>query len=225
MEGKGPKKGTIKSEEGEEIIVEFSYNPKEYTISKAVTWEEVPGNTGSNSPPLQFKGGKPAEFSTLELLFDTYETGEDVRRKYTDKLFKLMMVNPKLPAGTTERTGQPPKCLFQWGTVLEFKCYVTKVSCTYTLFLADGTPVRATAKVDLKQAHDDTALPGTNPSSRGEGGERGYVVKPSDRLDLIAYEMFGDAGHWRAIARANKMTRPLQLRPGQTLVIPPRPEE
>ena len=221
---KWPTKGYIESIEGEKIIVEFSYNPKEYTITKAVTWNAPQANTGSNSPPLEFGGGQPAEFSTLELLFDTYETGEDVRRKHTDNLFKLMLINPSLPAGTTQRTGQPPKCKFQWGTVFSFTCYVSKVSCTYTLFLADGTPVRATAKVDLKQATDDKELPGTNPSSRGEGGERGYVVKPSDRLDLIAHQMFGDAKHWRVIARANNLTRPLQLRPGQLLVIPPTPE-
>jgi hypothetical protein len=220
-----PTKGFIETVEGPHIKVEFSYNPKEYTISKGVTWNAPQANRGSNSPPLEFGGGQPMEFSTLELFFDTYETGEDVRRKYTDNLFKLMEINTGLPAGTTQRTGQPPKCKFQWGTVFSFICYVTKVSCTFTLFLADGTPVRATTKVDLKQAVDDSQQPGTNPSSRGEGGERGYRVQPSDRLDLISYRMFGNAGHWRVIARANNLANPLRLRPGQTLVIPPTPEE
>jgi nucleoid-associated protein YgaU len=36
--------------------------------------------------------------------------------------------------------------------------------------------------------------------------------------------MFGDAGHWRVIARANNLDNPLRLRPGQTLVIPPTTE-
>lgn len=219
-----PTKGFIEAIEGPPIKVEFAYNPKEYTVSKANTWKAPEANKGSNSPPLEFGGGQPMEFGQLELFFDSYETGEDVRRKYTDKLFKLMEINTGLPAGTTQRTGQPPKCKFQWGTVFSFHCYVAKVSCTFTLFLADGTPVRATTKIDLKQAVDDTQQPGTNPSSGGEGGERGYVVKPSDRLDLISYQMFGNAGHWRVIARANNLANPLQIRPGQTLVIPPTPE-
>jgi hypothetical protein len=219
-----PTKGSIEAIEGDPIKVVFAYNPKEYSISKSNTWNAPQSNRGTDSSALEFGGGQPMELK-LQLFFDTYEAGTDVRKQYTDKLFKLMEINSGLPAGSSNRTGQPPKCKLQWGKVFSFVCYVTSVSCQYTLFLADGTPVRATTDVQLKQAVDPKQQPGTNPTSGGEGGERTRLVRPGDRLDLIAYREFGDAGRWRVIARANNLADPLKLRPGQVLVIPPTPHE
>jgi nucleoid-associated protein YgaU len=45
-------------------------------------------------------------------------------------------------------------------------------------------------------------------------------VKSSDRIDTIAWQMYGDATHWRPIADHNRLTDPLDLRPGQLLLIP-----
>ena len=217
-----PTKGSIESMEGEKITVDFAYNPKDYTISKQNQWSTARSNRGHNSAPLTFGGGNPMQLK-LQLLFDTYESGDDVRVAYTNKLFKLMEINPSLPAGTSRRTGQPPKCKLQWGKVFSFICYVESVSCQFNLFLADGTPVRCTADVQFKQAVDPHEQPGTNPTSGGEGGERSVVVQPGDRLDLIAYQQYGDPNAWRAIAQANRLANPTRLRPGQTLIIPPEP--
>jgi len=221
-------KGSLESVEpkGAEIRVEFLFNPKEYTISKSVTWNAAKAKSGSDTPQLDFGGGQPKQMK-VQLLFDTYEkrdgqTEIDIRKAYTDKLFQMMQINPKLPLESKKKTnGTPPKLKFSWGTVWSFYCYLESLSVQYTLFLENGTPVRATADLGLKQAVDEKQQPGTNPSSGGEGGEHVWTVKPKDRLDLIAFEEYADAGGWRVIAEANGITNPLKIKPGQRLIIPP----
>ena len=223
MAEKQPTKGVIRTVEGEPIAVTFAFNPKEYTVSKQNTWSAAGSNRGSNSTELAFGGGNPRQLR-MQLLFDTYEKGEDVRQEYTDKLFKMMEIQKGLPkegTGAASGIGQPPKCVLEWGRVWTYYCYLESLSCQFTLFLTDGRPVRAQCDLQLKQAIDEKQEPGTNPSSRGEGGERSVTVLPADRLDLIAYRAYGDAGRWRPIAEANGLADPRALRPGQTLVIPP----
>jgi Contractile injection system tube protein len=216
-------KGSLETTEGEKITVKFNFNPKEYSISKSNTWSAAEANRGSDTPPLHFGGGQPKQLK-LQLLFDTFEAGTDVRRDYTDNLFKMMEINPKLPeGGTTKTTGSPPKLKFSWGTVWSFFCYLESLSVQFTLFLADGTPVRANADLGLKQAVDEKQQPGTNPSSAGEGGEHIWLVQPQDRLDLIAFHEYGDASRWRVISDANGITDPLKIVAGQRLIIPATP--
>jgi len=39
---------------------------------------------------------------------------------------------------------------FKWGGITSFPAYVTSVSAKYTLFSADGTPIRAVCTVSLQ---------------------------------------------------------------------------
>lgn len=224
MKDNRPVKGSIETVEGPTIKVDFAYNPKEYSITKQNTWNQPNANRGSNSAPLEFGGGNPNQIK-MSLFFDTFEEGTDVRGAYTSKLFKMMEINQQLPPGNPNKgRGQPPKCKLQWGTVWTYFCYLESLTVNFTLFLNDGTPVRANCEVGLKQAVDEKDQPKTNPSSGGEGGERGVVVQPAERLDLIAYRAYGNASLWRVIARANGIENPRRIRPGQTLVIPPTVE-
>jgi len=47
------------------------------------------------------------------------------------------------------------------------------------------------------------------------------TIYAGDRLDLIAWEEYGDCSKWRLIAKANELVDPLHLRSGQTLIVPP----
>ena len=60
-----------------EIVALF--NPNLITIQKSVSWQNVP-TRGSDVPGSQFTNGDPAVL-TMELFFDTYEAGSDVRKK------------------------------------------------------------------------------------------------------------------------------------------------
>ncbi len=202
--------------------VKCLFNPKEYTFSKQNNWKDQP--TGKNVPQIEFGGGQPATLQ-MELFFDTYAqvkstgTPKDVRKEYTDKIWKLMFVDPKLTDAKNKK-GRPPKVIFSWGQTWLFKAVITSISQKFTMFIADGTPVRATLNVTFRQVEDEGALAKQNPTSGGTGGERLWTVNEGDTLGWIAHQELGDTSRWREIADVNRLTRVRRLRAGTVLVIP-----
>jgi nucleoid-associated protein YgaU len=101
--------------------------------------------------------------------------------------------------------------------------YVKKVEIDYTMFRADGTPLRA--EVDLTLTEYDlgwlSAIP-MNPTSMSEA-RKTWVVTEGQTLDWIAYQEYGNSIHWRHIAQVNHLTNPRDLRSGQILKLTPLP--
>lgn len=217
-------KGRLKGTENGKV--EFMFNPTQYSISKANHWSREPYK-GGNVPHWEFGGGDPRQLE-IEIFFDSYLPRQGVQkddvRKLTNRLFTFMMIDTSLKDENSQM-GSPPLCVLIWGqdTRHQFNCYITSCTVTYTMFDTDsGMPIRATAKLTLKEVSDPEHLQPTNPTSRGEPGRRLYTVQEGDRLDLIAYREYGDAREWRHIAEANRLFNPLELRPGMVLAIPPR---
>ncbi|MGE5595946.1 MAG: CIS tube protein [Hyphomicrobiales bacterium] len=210
-------KATIKNLDTNETV-SCMFNPSEYTFSKTNSWAENQ-TRGENSPPLDFNRGNPTSL-TMQLFFDTYSTGEDVRTKYTNALWKLAMVNEDKKDPKTGKS-RPPLCEFRWGQTWSFKAVVASITQKFTLFLPDGTPARATVDLTLTQAEDPGKFPFQNPTSGGAAGHRTHVVRQRETLDLIAAEEYGESRHWRVIAEANGIDDPLKLRPGSVLALPP----
>jgi hypothetical protein len=147
-------------------IIECLFNPNEYTFSKRNTWS--PGEVkGKNVPELEFGGGGSTTLK-MQLFFDTYATGEDVR-KYTLRIWRLLKIDEK-QTDMTSAKGRPPLVEFQWGNFVSFKGVITDISQKYTLFRDDGTPVRATLDVSFLQAKEEERYPGQNPTTIGQPG-------------------------------------------------------
>ncbi len=202
-------------EKGGGVSVDCMFNPYEYTVSKQNTFEEKSRNR-SSVPQFEFKKAG-AQTLKLALMFDTYEAGEDVA-KTTNKLWKFM--EPKTrDDSNSNRKVPPPDVAFEWG-VFRFVAVITQMTQKFTLFLPDGTPVRARVDVTFTQHRDTNDYPNQNPTSGGGEIERVRRVVAGDRLDQIAYEIYGDATRWRQIAERNNLRDPLALQPGQILTIP-----
>ena len=203
--------------------VECLFNPKEYTFSKSNKWERKK-TSGGNVPQLTFGGGDPATLD-MELFFDTYgdckngATPADVRKKYTDKIWKLMYVDDRLKDPKSKKA-RPPRVRFQWGSTWSFNAVITKIQQKFTLFAPDGTPMRATLNCGFQQEKDEATLAPQNPTSGGVGGERFWTVEEGDTLGLIAHEEYGQTSMWRLIADANHLDSVRDLIPGTVLLIP-----
>jgi nucleoid-associated protein YgaU len=203
--------------------VECLFNPKEYTFKKDNKWEQKKVS-GGNVPQLTFGGGQPATLD-MELFFDTYAESRsggqarDVRKAYTDAVWRLMIVDEKLKDKKNKK-GRPPTVRFQWGSAWSFNAVLTSVSQKFTLFLPDGTPVRATLTVAFQQVKDEAHLAPQNPTSGGTGGERVWTVVEGDTLGWIAHREYGETRLWRRIADANGLGEVRRLVPGTVLVIP-----
>lgn len=214
-----------KSDTKEFDTISCIFRPNELSISKNAHWEG-PTTTGAragaqddtlpmlNVPHKRFRGGEPAHM-TLNLFFDTTDTGQDVRN-YTDKLFTLTIIQKD----TQKTSPKPPYCRFVWGKIVSFMAYVTDVNVRLTFFKPNGTPVRAEASVTLEQAMDEAVFPKQNPTSFSEAN-RVWVVVEGETLDWIAYEEYGDPSAWRHIAQTNNLLNPKDLRPGQILKLTP----
>lgn len=191
--------------------VEVLFNPSTFSLHKSVNWDRLP-RPGGDAPKSQFTFGEPATLS-LELFFDTWAERTNVT-ELTGRIAALAAV-----AGELHR---PPCCRLQWGTY-SFEGYLWMLiglDQSFSLFLDDGTPVRATLGCELRQwRSDDEENRLLKKSSPDVAKER--VVRRGETLVSLAAEEYADAGQWRRIAAANGILNPRRLTPGQVLTVPP----
>jgi nucleoid-associated protein YgaU len=202
-----PSTSAAKTGSGEHI--EFSFNPKEFTLQRAAEWKAKP----SKKPTMpEFAGTKPASV-TLEMFLDASEGGDVSER--IDTLFKCVAPHPK----TIKDKPSPPFVSFGWGnkTYLE-KAVIKTVSVKYTRFSSAGAPIRAVATLTLEELRP--AVAGTNPTSGAVTARTSHTVASGDTLASIAYRELGSPALWRAVAEANGIIDSFRVRPGTRLIIP-----
>jgi len=195
--------------EGQNLI-QVLFNPNTYTVDKANQIAEavIPGLA---APILQYVNGNTRTLA-MELFFDTYEEQIDVSA-YTAQIYRLLEID--------RNTHVPPICDITWGSFY-FRGVMDQVSGKFTLFLPDGTPVRATLNVTFKEFIDVEVLVRANPPESADH-RKTRLVRSGDRLPMIAWEEYGDAAKWRPIADANVIDDPTNLAVGRRLVIPALP--
>jgi hypothetical protein len=204
-------------------LIEVLFNPAEYSIEKSNQYQST-NIPGLATPVSQFVSGN-ADTLTMELFFDTYapssrhrsvQPREDVRN-YTRRLADLLNIDPGLHA--------PPVCQFVWGAPLgspegiQFKAIIERLTQKFTMFLEDGTPVRATLNVTFKE-YKTVAEQLKEVGRESSDKTKRHTVKEGDSLWMLAAVEYGDPRLWREIARENDIVNPLALVPGTELVIP-----
>jgi nucleoid-associated protein YgaU len=190
---------------GERVPV--MYNPEEYRVEQRNEIAEI-GVPGLAVSPVQYVRGK-ARVLSMDLFFDTYERATDVRA-HTQRVVSLL--NPA-PGGFA-----PPVLLFVMGR-FAMQCVLAEADQHFTMFLPDGTPVRARmsvrfteyVRVELKVVSGLFVGPPTL-----------HNVAERDTLANLAATYLGDPARWREIAEANDLDDPLRLTPGTRLAIPGR---
>jgi len=123
--------------------IEFMFNPTELTFERVV---KTSVNEGARSKKegqgkLSFSNTNPYKVTINKILFDTYETGENVVEKHIELFRRAVQFDDKLVEDKKER---PPLYIFTWGKNEYLKaCFVEKLNYKLTMFLPDGRPVRA----------------------------------------------------------------------------------
>jgi nucleoid-associated protein YgaU len=208
----------IKTKQGEQAKggvteIEAHFNPNKIVLSKSVALLSQPAS-GRDVPEQQFRHGEPRSFN-IDLLFDTYDTDSLSKKKvtdYTERLDKLTIVS--------EALHRPPICELSWGALgVFFEGVVEKLDHEYTLFMEDGTPVRATSKCVFKEYH---ANPDDQQKQARQSSDvvKRRIVKHGDTLSSIAAEVYHDPTLWRPIAEQNDLDDPSRLTPGMLLLVP-----
>jgi len=196
--------------------VACQFNPKDFSITRTIKWVSRLSKV-DNVATREFAGGEPQNL-TVKLFFDSTSDGSDVRNKYKTLLEMAQIDETK--KDTTTKMGEPPVCMFQWGSYLSYKGVITQIAQNFTMFNLDGTPLRAS--VDVTFSETEAEKKGQNPTTRTEA-RKVWVVHQGQTLDWIAYQEYGDPACWRHIADTNNLANPMDLRPGQVLKLTPLP--
>lgn len=198
---------------GEEFAVLF--NPSEYSIDAAAKWKEQ--EKRGQQPELQYTGGERKKLA-MELFFDTYEQQTDVRQ-FTVKVGSLLVFN--------KEKHRPPKVTLSWGREapggpfadFPFTGVLESFKQQFTLFMSDGTPVRAKVSVSFLQfSLTEEELKKNEAHSADK--TKVYLCKQGDTVSGIAGLFYKDPTQWRYIADANDIEDPRDLVPGTALTIP-----
>ena len=162
---------------------------------------------------------------TMDLFFDTFERGTDVR-EFTDRItgwdagsmFSKLPDEAKGLMDIDSELHAPPVCRFIWGTFL-FQCIIERITKKFTMFLPEGIPVRATLSVTLKEYRDvDIQIKETDLHSADL--TKTWTITQGESLWSIAAREYGTPADWRLIAEANNIDNPRILFTGQKLTIP-----
>ncbi len=165
----------IASIDNPRIELRAQYNPKELQIDKQVPWNEHKQRNNrsgrrreddSEQSDLEFNGAAIRTMQ-IELLFDGYEEGESVQPD-VDLLEELSTVSvPREPGpgearpreagpGESRKELRPHHCLIAWGAqeggMRPFRCVIESLSTKYTMWSSEGTPLRATCTIKVKEA-------------------------------------------------------------------------
>jgi hypothetical protein len=120
------------------------------------------GSTGSSAAAAKQVTGFMATLSSLEFLFDTSETGEDVR-KTTLKIVGMLQ---------TPGTNNSPLVQFQWGSFI-FNGTISSVDETIDYFSDAGVPLRATVTFGMENNEPSLATP-SSTAGVGAGAGAGF---------------------------------------------------
>lgn len=196
--------------------VNFMFNPAKYTISKAVNYSEGTGSTGRETADKKFKQGQPRTLRGLELWFDTYTDGPNAQAVTTHSSAVWDLV--KLGAPGADGRPQPPIVEFRWGN-LRFRAVITSINEEFTLFKADGTPLRSKVAIDLQEKPDESATPDAS-NTTGSSANQHVVRTSSDApLHTIAHSTTGDSNNYRQIAEDNNIENPRKIKNGISIKI------
>src|SRR6266851_841491 len=114
--------------------------------------------------------------------------------------------------------GAKPNYLGSNPQSVSLQIFLESVSAKYIMFKSDGTPVRATADISLKEIPTDP--PPTNPTSGSIHARRSHLIAQGDTLQSIANREYGKPGLWRGLAAFNDIDDPLRLQLGSHILLP-----
>jgi nucleoid-associated protein YgaU len=214
--------------------IEALFNPSAINLSRSVRWEQQhTASQGANPITTIEQDFRYIEAQTLniELFFDTYENREETTLQRTATV--LVPVNPfQSPTGSDVREytkhiaelaklgrelHYPPICHLKWGVFDIFVGVLTSLEQRFTLFLPDGTPVRATLSCSFSEFR---TKPRYDEELHSSDVTKTRTVRRHETLHSLAAQEYNDPSLWRHIAKANGIINPRDVRPGMVLTIP-----
>jgi hypothetical protein len=171
------------SQQGQQVPVHFNPVSLQYTVTNTM-------DRGSGNRTKQFVSQSSGKL-TMELVYDTTDSGRDVRAD-TQKVAKLMMPENKVP----------PVVEFSWGQYT-FSGMVDQFKETIDFFSEDGVPLRSTVNLSLT-AQDETFNHGTSSNNANVGANDTVdLPTPSNQSTTQTAARAGNTAAGRDVASLN----------------------
>jgi hypothetical protein len=195
-------KARLFSIDSSQFDFEFLFNPTSLQFKEGVKVKDAEGaRTAQGQPKVSFEYPKARTLSLKKLMFDTYEDGANVMDKYVNKLRKAVefagfsagsgTTSTATSTATSTTSGasaaalpRPPIYMFVWGSQNYLRCFVETLDYTLTLFLPDGTPVRAEVNLSLKEVDDSFSNPKMRSYDPQQFGDRDKRAQPPQPITL-----------------------------------------
>ena len=180
-------------------VLPVQFNPTELSDSYSADYTL---QTTSREAGKNFIQSRRDDF-TVKLYYDASEARSPVLRNVMKQVKPLLLLlNPTIAFPDIK---VPPICTFIWGTFL-YRGQITRIQENYSYFTQEGFPMRADVSVTFSSSKSQKEADETNSKSNSRVLR---TVRESDRLDLIAFDVYGDATKWPLIAEANDIVDPI----------------
>jgi nucleoid-associated protein YgaU len=201
--------------------ISVQINPAKYSRSYCIKYNAAQGQGSSNSK--QTYNRTPPDKVTFQLVFDG--TGLIPSSRPGKASFKSDGISEEIDAlldvtiSYDSKIHQPRFVKLIWGTLV-FKCRLSALNLTYTLFKPDGSPLRATADITFIGFSDE--LTSAKQANKNSPDLTHIVtVKQGDTLPSLCFNIYGSSLYYLEIAKRNSIVDFQSLAPGTVLSFPP----
>jgi hypothetical protein len=193
-------------------------NPSSYAYNRRIAYNDrqAQGSPGT-SPEFNRIADEDVSF---DLVFDATgviptPTGQSYANGVADVISQFMTL-----VATVNGAIHSPNYLIVGWAQLQFQCVLTTLKIDYTLFMPNGTPLRAKASVGFKSYQSEAAL--ANKTNKSSPDLTHIVtVMAGDTLPDLCYKIYGDSGYYAQVARRNGLLSFRDVAPGTELLFPP----
>jgi hypothetical protein len=192
---------------------EVMFNPATISVKLQVDREESQGN-GSTSSEMRFKMIKPQDYQ-FEFIIDGTGAVTEEKKSVPDEIEKFLKVVYTYN-GTTHA---PNYVMVRYGAVL-LKTVMKSVDVTYTLFKADGSPLRSKVTIVLTSCVDQQLSEMINSKSSPDLTHK-RTVKQTEKLISMANTIYNKNIYYQDVAKANKLNNFRRVKTGTELLFPP----
>jgi hypothetical protein len=203
--------------EGSPFTVQL--NPSSYTQDFRVEYvTEQAAGTSSLSQGYHFHDPQKISFDFLFDATGAIKSTRSLEEFQKEGVHKEIEKFKKFVYKYTGVIHRPNFLKLVWGK-LSFDCVLEEMSIEYTLFNAEGIPLRANVKATFRETiEEELRGPIENPSSPDVTHYRQVIA--GDNILNLAEEVYGDAHeYWRVVA-ANQLVNFRNLKPGTALIFP-----
>ncbi|MBE9009587.1 LysM peptidoglycan-binding domain-containing protein [Pseudanabaenaceae cyanobacterium LEGE 13415] len=205
---------------------ELSINPEQFSQQYKITYNrEQPQGSQHNDPKFKFT---PPQDLKLDFILDG--TGVVPIKKKAGEFHKNDVVSQlqefiKLTYTMNPATHKPNLIRLLWGEFSfgfggenGFKCILTDLQVTYTLFAPSGHPLRAKLSATFTGY-----TPDPEREAKKESPDLTHVRKviAGDTVPLMTYRIYDDPSYYLQIAKVNGLVSFRQLEPNTDLKFPP----